>query len=220
VLYPGVDTTKFVPAPSDPQLRAQLGWSGRRVVLTVGALQKRKGQDMLIRALPAIRRRCPDVLYALIGEGWERAYLDELVSSLNVAEAVQFRGTPTDTELITCYQQCDLFALPNRRVDWDFEGLGIVLLEAQACGKAVVTGTSGGTSETVQPSVTGELVPSDTPEQLGDTIVALLDDPTRRSALGARGREWILAHFEWSQLSRQALSLFTAGQVRGSTSRL
>jgi phosphatidylinositol alpha-1,6-mannosyltransferase len=210
VLYPGVDTATFVPASPDPHLRAQLGWSGRRVVLTVGALQKRKGQDMLIRALPAIRRRCPDVLYALIGEGWERGYLDDLVSRLNVAEAVQFRGAPTDAELVNCYQQCDLFALPNRRVDWDFEGLGIVLLEAQACGKAVVTGTSGGTSETVQPSVTGELVPSDTPDRLGETIVELLDDPARRAAMGARGREWVLAHFDWAELSRQALSAFTA----------
>ena len=124
-------------------MRARLEWTGRRVVLTVGALQKRKGQDMMIRALPAIRQRCPDVLYAIVGEGWERPYLESLVAELSVADLVQFRATPADDELIECYQQCDLFALPNRQVGWDFEGFGIVLLEAQACGKPVVTGQSG-----------------------------------------------------------------------------
>src|SRR5207253_1599340 len=70
VMYPGVDTGKFVPAAPDTAVRARLGWEGRRVVLTVGALQKRKGQDMMIRALPLIRKVCPDVLYAVAGEGW------------------------------------------------------------------------------------------------------------------------------------------------------
>src|SRR4029453_2663396 len=126
-------------------VRKELGRTGRQVVLTVGALQKRKGQDMMIRALPAIRRRCPDVLYAMIGEGWERPYLDKLVADHGVGDLVQFRGTPTDDEMIRCYQQCDLFALPNRQVGWDLEGFGIVLIEAQACGKPVVAGTSGGT---------------------------------------------------------------------------
>src|SRR5262249_56405909 len=135
VRHPGVDTGGFVPAPPDPAARARLGWHGRRVILTVGALQKRKGQDMLIRALPAIRARCPEVLYAVAGEGWERPYLEALVDELGVRGAVQFRGIPEDDDLIRCYQQCDLFALPNRRIGWDFEGFGIVLLEAQACGK-------------------------------------------------------------------------------------
>src|SRR5207237_3977844 len=62
VLHPGVDTGRFVPAARDERVRARLGWGGRRVVLTVGRLQKRKGQDMLIRALPAVRHAVPDVL--------------------------------------------------------------------------------------------------------------------------------------------------------------
>jgi phosphatidylinositol alpha-1,6-mannosyltransferase len=71
-MHPGVDTTRFVSAAQSAETRRRLGWADRRVILTVGALQKRKGQDMLIRALPAIRRRCPDVLYAIAGEGWSR----------------------------------------------------------------------------------------------------------------------------------------------------
>ena len=96
VLHPGVDTAVFTPAPPDPAARRRFGWEGRRVVLTVGALQKRKGQDMMIRALPFIRSRCPDVLYSIVGQGWEQTYLEELADSNGVRDLVQFRGVPRD----------------------------------------------------------------------------------------------------------------------------
>jgi len=203
VLHPGVDTSRFRPSAPDPALRARLGWENRQVVLTVGALQKRKGQDMFIRALPAIRRRCPNVLYAMIGEGWERDYLDGLVRECDVADAVQFRGAADDAEMVQCYQQCDLFALPNRRVDWDFEGFGIALLEAQACGKPVIAGLSGGTAETMREAETGTLVACDTPEPLADVVSAFLADPVRRAAMGESARNWVVSHFDWNVVAAQ-----------------
>jgi len=216
VMHPGVDSTRFVPAPFDAAARARLGWTGRRVILTVGALQKRKGQDMLIRALPAIRARCPDVLYSIVGEGWERAYLDQIVAECGVADLVQFRPKPLDDELIACYQQCDLFALPNRQIGWDFEGFGIVMLEAQACGRPVIAGRSGGTAETMDPSRTGELVNCDGPEELAETAAALLSDPERRAQMGARARQWIVERFDWRVLTDQASRLFTAASRKTS----
>ena len=209
VMHPGVDTTKFVPAAPSVAVRQRLGWSGRRVILTVGALQKRKGQDMMIRALPSIRARCPDVLYSIAGEGWERQYLEELARSCGVVDAVQFRGAPAETELIESYQQCDVFALPNRKVGWDFEGFGIVLLEAQACGRPVIAGRSGGTAETMEAGRTGEIVSCDEPEELAAVIARLLDDPNRRAAFGAAARQWVCEHFDWDTLSRQASAIFT-----------
>lgn len=214
VMHPGVDTAKFVPAATDAGVRRRLGWTGRRVILTVGALQKRKGQDMMIRALTAIRSRCPDVLYAIAGEGWERSYLESLAQSCGVSDAVQFRGAPAETELIESYQQCDVFALPNRQVGWDFEGFGIVLLEAQACGRPVITGRSGGTAETMQPGRTGEVVSCETPEELAAVTANLLDDPTRRSALGTNARQWVCDHFDWDVLSRNSRALFAQQLTR------
>jgi phosphatidylinositol alpha-1,6-mannosyltransferase len=208
VMHPGVDTTRFVPAAPSVDVRKRLGWSDRRVILTVGALQKRKGQDTLIRALPAIRARCADVLYSIAGEGWERSRLEDLARNCGVADCVQFRGVPGDGELVDCYQQCDVFALPNRQVGWDFEGFGIVLLEAQSCGKPVIAGLSGGTSETMQASLTGEAICCDTPEPLGDTIASLLQDPERRAVIGSRGRQWMVENFDWSVLTGQAASAF------------
>jgi phosphatidylinositol alpha-1,6-mannosyltransferase len=206
VVHPGVDASRFVPVERDPALRAWLGWGNRRVVLTVGALQKRKGQDMLIRALPAIRERCPDVLYVIVGEGWERRYLARLVQECGVEGAVQFRGVPPDEELVKCYQQCDVFALPNRQVGWDFEGFGIALIEAQACGKPVVAGASGGTRETLEPSVTGEIVSCETPEALATVVTRLLEDSDRRALMGYRARQWVLERFDWRVLAERAKS--------------
>ena len=213
IMHPGVDTTKFRPSTPDASVRARLGWTTRQVVLTVGALQKRKGQDMLIRALPAIRKHCPNVLYAIAGEEWERAYVDALVRELNVADAIQFRGVLDEAELVECYQQCDLFALPNRQVNWDIEGFGIVLLEAQACGRAVIAGASGGTAEAIQAARTGHLVDCETPDALGSLIVELLQDPARRDAMGQTGRDWVVANFDWTALAEQAVDLFFESTV-------
>ena len=215
VMHPGVDTSTFAPAPASPVVRERLGWANRRVVLTVGALQKRKGQDMLIRALPAIRASCSDVLYAIAGEGWERPYLERLVAEHGVSDVVQFRGVPTDAELVECYQQCDLFALPNRQVGWDFEGFGIVLLEAQACGKPVIAGRSGGTAEAMDPPFTGRLVCCDTPDALAETVSGLLDDADARRAMGARARAWVVERFDWRVLASEACHRFAHPGLEG-----
>jgi len=211
VLHPGVDTQTFVPRPVSDQVRDRLGWSNRRVVLTVGALQNRKGQDMMIRALPAIRARCPDVLYAVVGEGWERSRLEQLASQCGVADIVQFRGTTDDDGLVECYQQCDVFALPNRQVGWDFEGFGIALIEAQACGRPVIAGRSGGAPETVLPEESGLLVSGETPDALADATITLLDAPERRARMGEAARRWAVEQFDWSVLVPQASALFGVG---------
>ncbi|MEO7191330.1 MAG: glycosyltransferase family 4 protein [Vicinamibacterales bacterium] len=208
VITPGVDTTRFVPAPRDEGVRARFGWTGRCVILTVGALQKRKGQDMLIRALPEIRRRCPDVLYAIAGEGWEHDYLAALARELRVDDLVSFMGIAGDADLVHAYQQCDLFALPNRRIGWDLEGFGIVLIEAQACGRPVVTGASGGTAETLLAGQTGEIVSCEEPHELAVVCGALLADAERLAAYGARAREWAVEQFDWQVLARRAAALF------------
>jgi phosphatidylinositol alpha-1,6-mannosyltransferase len=208
ILHPGVDTRQFVPAARDPVARARLGWHERPVVLTVGRLQRRKGQDMMIAALQAVRRVCPDVLYAIVGDGEERAALEDQSARAGLTAHVQFLGERPDDELLTCYQQCDLFALPNRQVGQDIEGFGMVLVEAQACGKPVVAGASGGTAETMQVPDTGLIVPCEQPEPLAAVVAELLSDSERLARMGAAGRRWVVDHFDWDILSRQAFRLW------------
>jgi len=208
VVHPGVDTSYFHPAPRDSIVRERLGWRDRTVILTVGRLQRRKGQDMLIRALPSIRDEVPNVLYAIDGSGEERRSLAELVEDLDVKPQVQFVDDASDRVLLDCYQQCDLFALPNREVNGDIEGFGMVLIEAQACGKPVIAGRSGGTAETLIPGVTGELVHCGEPALIADALLSLLRDSARLEAMGAAARRWVVEHFDWSVAAiraRQAL---------------
>lgn len=208
LLYPGVDTQRFTPQPANPRLREALGWQDRTVLLTVGRLQKRKGHDMLIKALPAIRQAHPNVLYAILGEGEELATLQAIAREHGVADHVQFMGEVTDERLMNCYQQCDLFVLPNRQVGRDFEGFGMVLLEAQACGKPVLAGASGGTAETMRQGETGFVVPCETPEPLAAKIVELLNDPLRLQTFGQAGRPWVCGKFDWNALSQEARTVF------------
>jgi phosphatidylinositol alpha-1,6-mannosyltransferase len=208
ILHPGVDTTRFVPAPRSREVRARLGWGERPVILTVGRLQKRKGQDHLILALKQIRRAVPDVLYAIVGDGEERDHLRALVAQEGLQDHVQFRGEPVDAELVQCYQQCDLFALPNRQVNKDIEGFGMVLLEAQSCGKPVIAGASGGTAETMRIPETGRVVCCDGPDLLADLVIDWLGKPAMRSAMGEAARAWAVARFDWEALTREARAVF------------
>lgn len=208
VLHPGVDTARFVPAPRDEAVRRDLGWSQRTVVLTVGRLQKRKGHDVLIQALSTIREAIPDILYAIIGNGEEREALERLADEHGVRGAVQFLGEVDDARMIHAYQQCDLFALPNRQVGRDIEGFGMVLVEAQSCGRPVLAGASGGTRETMDIGQTGVVVPCEEPGPLAETLVALLLDQQRLDSMAQAARPWVVEHLDWNALTQQAARLF------------
>lgn len=211
LMHPGVDTSRFIPKDRDPGVRARLGWGDRPVVLTVGRLQKRKGHDQMILALGRVRRVIPDVLYAIVGGGEEREALGDLVADGGMGDHVQFLEELDDELLICCYQQCDLFALPNRQVGRDIEGFGMVLLEAQACGKPVIAGSSGGTAETMRVPETGRLVACDGPAELAEAVIQLLSNREGLARMGRAGRLWAVEQFDWQALARRAEELFRGG---------
>ncbi len=208
VVNPGVDTSRFYPVAPNADIRTMLGWGDRPVVLTVGRLQKRKGHDMLIRALPAIRSQCRDVLYVIVGDGEELRSLQELANNLGLTDAVQFRTRTNDEELIHCYQQCDLFVLPNRTIGHDIEGFGMVLVEAQACGKPVIAGDSGGTRETMCVPETGRIVPCEGGAELAEAVAELLANPQRRREMGIEAADWVRRQFAWETVVRRMEQVF------------
>lgn len=208
VMYPGVDVDRFCPAQRDSAVRSELGWGDRPVVLTVGRLQKRKGHDRLIEAIPVIRESHPDFLYSIIGDGIERSALERLVAELGVGDHVDFRGEVNDEEMLKCYQQCDLFALPNRTVDGDFEGFGMVLLEAQACGRPVLCGRSGGTGEAMREGSTGIRIDCDVVDAIAGAIHEILRAPERAAIMGNQGRDLVEKHFSWNSLCTKAQECF------------
>jgi phosphatidylinositol alpha-1,6-mannosyltransferase len=208
VLHPGVDTSRFVPAPRNIVIRQQLGWNDRPVILTVGRLQKRKGHDQMIRAVRLLKDTFPDILYVAIGDGEERCTLERLIQEEQVTSNVKLVGELDDRRLIECYQQCDLFILPNRQVGQDIEGFGMVLLEAQACGKPAIAGRSGGTSEAINAPATGRIIPCEHPDTIAKCVAEMLREPAQLNDMGRVGRNWVVANFDWRTLAVQAGALF------------
>lgn len=198
-LTPGVDTHRFTPGCGGEQVRAGLGVLGLPVVGCVSRLIRRKGQDTLIRAWPVVRESVPDAKLLLVGGGPEREYLQELAAELGVADAVIFTGAVAWEEIPPYLDACDVFAMPcrTRRFGLEPEALGIVTLEASACGKPVVVGDSGGAPDTVRHGETGYLVDPYNPVAVGVRLAGLLTDTQHAAELGATGRQWVTDKWSW-----------------------
>jgi phosphatidylinositol alpha-1,6-mannosyltransferase len=197
-LAPGVDTSMFRPGLG-ADTRASLGLDSRPVAVCVSRLMPRKGQDVLIRAWPAVQRAVPDAALLLVGGGPSRERLQALAATTGVASAVTFTGSVPWAELPAYYGSGDVFAMPcrTRLGGLDVEGLGIVFLEAAACGLPVVAGDSGGAPETVREGQTGYVVDGRSVDAMAERVTALLADAALARAMGARGREWVSAQWSW-----------------------
>jgi phosphatidylinositol alpha-1,6-mannosyltransferase len=215
VVYPTVDEGRFRPDISGEAPRSRLGLSSeQRLILSVGRLQRRKGFDNVIRVLPLLRDRI-DVHYALIGVGEDQAHLKGLAVEQGVADRVHLLGHVTYEDLPRWYAACDVFAMPNRDIDGDTEGFGLVFLEAAAAGKPVVCGTAGGTGSAVVDGVTGLRVDGERPEAIADALERLLADPAAAQRMGLNGRRRVLENFTHRRRVDQLRALALRGRYRG-----
>ena len=209
-LPPGVDTDRFRPDPvSRAALRARYGLGQRPTVVCLSRLVPRKGQDMLIRAMPSIRRRVADAALVIVGGGPYLATLRQLAEDSRVSEHVTFTGGIPAADLPAYHAIADVFAMPcrTRGAGLDVEGLGIVFLEASATGVPVIAGRSGGAPETVQHNKTGLIVDGRSVSQVADAVAELLADPDRAAAMGAAGREWVTAQWQRDALAARLAEL-------------
>ena len=193
-----LDVDHFVPTDSS-ELRAQLGLADKAVIISVGRLVHRKGQDKLISALPAIRAAVPNVHLVLVGVGPHQKYLENLVAKLNIADCVTFIGRINYSELPKYICVGDIFAMPSRSrfFGLEVEGLGIVYLEASACGLPVVGGKSGGAPDAVLVGETGVVVDGTNSSEIAEACIDLLNNPELCALMGATGRTWIIENWRW-----------------------
>ncbi|HZA12751.1 glycosyltransferase family 4 protein [Mycobacterium sp.] len=199
-LPPGVDTDRFRPdAAARCELRARYGLGERPTIVCVSRLVPRKGQDMLIRALPDIRRRVDGAALMIVGGGPYAPVLRKLASDAGVADDVIFTGGVPAAELPAHHAVADVFAMPcrTRGAGLDVEGLGIVFLEASATGVPVVAGRSGGAPEAVRDGRTGRVVDGRSVSQIADTVSEILADPDRAARMGSAGRQWVTEKWRW-----------------------
>ena len=134
------------------KLRKSLGLENRPTIVCVGRLVHRKGQDRLVEAMPEILKRFPDATLLFIGEGPHRAHLEALIKRNKVENSVRFIGRIQYAELPEYIALGDVFAMPSRSrfFGLEVEGLGIVYLEASACGLPVIAGASCGAPDAVR----------------------------------------------------------------------
>lgn len=198
-IAPGIDVSHFTPETAPSTLRNDLGLSNKSVIVSVGRLVPRKGQDRLIQALPLIRKTVPNVHLLLVGEGSYRKTLEKLAEENQVKELVTFVGRVPYTRLPAYFRCGDIFAMPSRSrmAGLEVEGLGIVYLEASGCGLPVIAGNSGGAPDAVVDGVTGIVVDGTNINDIAAAIVRVLSDPAKMKAMGAAGNEWVTSGWSW-----------------------
>ena len=211
LLNPGVDVERFRPGLPHAELKATLGAAATdRLIVSVGRLSRRKGFDQVIRALPSLLERGISVHYALIGVGPDRQFLHDLAAELNVSQSVHLLGHVSQEDLPRWYNAADVVAMPNRDVEGDTEGFGMVFLEAAACGKPTLAGLSGGTGAAVIDGVTGLRVDGGSERAVAEALRRLLEDRALARALGEKGHARALSHFSWQQVAERTRDLHAA----------
>ena len=207
-IAPGIDVDHFAPVDST-ELRAQLGLTDKSVIISVGRLVHRKGQDQLIAALPAIKAAIPNAHLVLVGIGPYQSYLEKLAAKLKVSDSITFIGRIKYSELPRYICIGDIFAMPSRSrfFGLEVEGLGIVYLEASACGLPVVGGKSGGAPDAVLVGETGLVVDGTSASEIADACIELLSNPELCLAMGSTGRQWITDNWRWEIWANKYASL-------------
>ena len=177
----------------------KLNLENRCILLSVCRLVERKGIDMVIKALPKVIEKIPELTYLIVGDGPERAKLKGLSSRLNLGKYVKFIGSVPADKVPLFYSLADLFVMPNREIEetGDNEGFGLVFLEANAFGIPVIGGRSGGTIDAIVDKKTGFLVNPVDVEEISKSIIMLLENKELAKKLGQDGKERVRREYTW-----------------------
>lgn len=198
VHYTGIDTARFHPGDR-AAARAALNMDASPAILTVGALIERKGQALVIEALPAL----PDVHYWLAGAGDEEGRYRALAQKLGVATRVHFMGPVANADLPQLYRAADLVVMPSVS-----EGLANAWVEALACGTPIVISDAGGAAELVTSPIAGRIVER-TPRAIAEAVQAVLANPPSPADVAAS----LGGRFDWDRNGREL-----AAHLRGCAS--
>ena len=208
VIYPGVDVSVFRPGLDAEDLRASLG-VGRadKLVFSVGRLSRRKGFDQAIRAVARLRSEGIAVRYVIAGIGEDADYLDGLIAQHRLQGIAHRIGAVKEADLPRWLNACDVFAMPNRDINGDNEGFGMVFIEAAACGKPSLAGEAGGTGSAVLHGETGLRVDGTSVEAVADGLRSLLTQPALAFERGQRALQRVEREFAWERVADKTRTL-------------
>lgn len=196
LIPPAIDARRVQGGRGD-RFRARFNLGTRPLLLTLARLVDRKGQDTVIRALPAILREIPDLVYVLAGVGDYKETLQKIARDLDVEKHILFTNFVADGDIPDIYSAADVYVMASREGSetGDIEGFGITYLEASAAGLPVVAGNSGGAADAVQHGVTGILVDPTDVGAVGEAILDLFRNRERARTLGEAGKARVSREF-------------------------
>jgi phosphatidylinositol alpha-1,6-mannosyltransferase len=204
----GLNIERFQGSPDVSDLRQRFGLTGGPVILTVARLSEKKGHDVVIRALPRILQRFPDAKYLIAGRGTPESVtrLKGIAESCGVSNHVVFTGFLESADIPRIYHLCDVFVMVTRELGGKFEGFGISFLEANACGKPIVGGRSGGIPDAVLEGQTGFLVDPTSEAEVAEKVNLLFGDPELRRKMGETGRRRVEAELTWTRIAERIIN--------------
>jgi len=199
VVNPGVENL----ATRNPRLAAQIknkfNLNDKIILLSVGRLVKRKGFDKVIEAMPQILKQVPNLIYVLIGDGPEFENWKLKIENFGLLKSVYILNQLGDEMRNSWYNISDIFIMPSRNINGDFEGFGMVYLEANLAGKPVIAGKSGGVGDAVVDGLNGIMVEPEDIGQITSAIIKLAQNPTLSRKLGGQGRIRAIDEFNWAK---------------------
>lgn len=206
VLYPALDYDLFFPRNKN-KMKELYNLSNRYVIMTVGMLVRHKGFDTVLKIMPGLIKKIPEIIYIIRGEGPDKQYLDSIIKENKIEKYVQYIGDLPYEKLPTLYSAADLFVMPNRidEIDNEQEGFGIVFLEANACGLPVIGGDSGGVKDIISNGDNGFLIDPNNHEEITNKILELYY--TQNKFIESSIRDYIMRKYNWDDAARIFQSL-------------
>jgi len=207
IINPGADTDRFISFRPQADIIEKLGIKSKKVLLTVARLVGKKNHENVLRALPLALKQVPELIYLVAGKGEEEQKLKKMVKDLGLEKYVSFLGHIEPEDLPVYYNACDVFVMPSKTVDIDYESFGIVYLEANACAKPVIASRTGGIEDAVVDGITGIMVDPDNITEISEAIIRLLTDQDYAKKLGDNGRRRAEEGFGWPMVGQKVESV-------------
>lgn len=211
VIHPGAPPIRTHSPEEIARFKQHFALDGSRVILSIGRFVPRKGHTALVRAMPLILKEIPNAVLVLVGKGPHFYDVVGEAHALAVRESVLFPGILSEEDIAMLYQACEVFALPTGDDGrGQVEGFGLVFVEANAYGKPVVAGRSGGVADAVLDGETGLIVEPDQPEALAEAILSLMREPARAQEMGVNGRRRVGTELNWARFTERLLEAVEA----------
>jgi len=211
VVPAGLDCERFKPAEKNEQVAKKLGISKDSIkILFVGRLVPEKGIFDLLNAFSILLRNVQNVELLIVGSGSSsmQIQISRLVANLKIGGKVKFLGSIEYSNMPQIHNLADVFCLPSIPTKTWAEQFGYSMVEAMACGKPVVSTSSGSIPEVVKDRATGILVKPNDPRGLESALEELILNKQERDAFGRNAREWVLQKFEANKIAMQLANIY------------